>query len=115
MARLRAALRHRARSPQQSSFQAGTVTLDVATHRVTRAGAEVKLTPREFALLLHLFRSAGRVVTHRQILRDVWGPANEADTQYLRVYIGQLRGKLEDDPAHPRLILTGPGIGYRLV
>jgi two-component system KDP operon response regulator KdpE len=77
-------------------------------------GAAVRLTPREFDLLAFLARHAGRVVTHRQILKAVWGPAHEDDTQYLRVYVGQLRAKLERDPDDPALIVTEPGIGYRL-
>ena len=95
MARLRAALRHR-------------------MHRVTRAGEEIKLTPKEFELLSLLARHAGKVVTHRQILAAVWGPAHSEDTQYLRVYIGHLRHKIENDPDVPRIILTEPGVGYRL-
>ncbi|MCB1536869.1 MAG: winged helix-turn-helix transcriptional regulator, partial [Rhodoblastus sp.] len=83
-------------------------------HRVTRAGAQVVLTPKEFELLLLLARNAGRVVTHRQLLAHVWGPAHVEDTQYLRVFIGQLRAKLEDDPAEPALIATEPGVGYRM-
>ena len=75
-----------------------------------RDGAEIKLTPKEFELIAFLARHAGKVLTHRQILRDVWGPAHEHDTQYLRVYVGQLRNKLEADPANPALIVTEPGI-----
>jgi two-component system KDP operon response regulator KdpE len=82
---------------------------------VHRGEEEIKLTKREFALLEMLFRHAGTVMTHRQLLRGVWGPANEHDTQYLRVYVGHLRAKLERDPAAPRLIVTEPGIGYRLI
>ena len=81
---------------------------------MTRAGTEVKLTPKEFELLAFLVRHGGKVVTHRQILKTVWGPANESDTQYLRVYVGQLRTKLESDPSTPRLILTEPGVGHRM-
>lgn len=114
MARLRAALRHRAGSAHETVLTSGAVSLDAAAHRVRRGAEEVKLTRREFDLLEMLFRNAGKVVTHRQLLRQIWGPANEKDTQYLRVYIGHLRAKLEDDPAAPRLIVTEPGIGYRL-
>ena len=113
-ARLRAALRHRAPAGHASLLTAGDVSLDMAARLVRRAGEEVKLTRREFDLLAILLRSAGKVLTHRQLLREIWGPANEADTQYLRVYVGHLRAKLEDDPAAPRLILTEPGIGYRI-
>jgi two-component system KDP operon response regulator KdpE len=82
---------------------------------VTRAGAEVKLTPKEFELLSFLARHAGRVLTHRQILTAVWGPAHTEDTQYLRVYIGQLRQKIEQSPDNPEVVVTEPGIGYRIV
>jgi len=80
---------------------------------VMRGGEEVKLTRKEFDLIAFLARHAGKVVTHRQILKEVWGPAHEHDTQYLRVYIGQLRAKLEADPANPALVITEPGVGYR--
>ena len=79
-----------------------------------RGGVELKLTPKEFDLLSFLSRHAGRVVTHKQILSAVWGPAHAADTQYLRVYIGQLRQKIEADPGDPHVIITEPGIGYRV-
>lgn len=115
MARLRAALRHSKPRDEGGLFTSGKVSLDIGAHVVRRAGEEVKLTRREFEVLEILFRNAGRVVMHRQLLREVWGPANAGDTQYLRVYVGQLRQKLEDEPAAPRLILTEPGIGYRLV
>ena len=75
---------------------------------------EIKLTPKEFDLLSFLSRHAGKVVTHKQILSAVWGPAHAADTQYLRVYIGQLRQKIETDPGEPHVIITEPGIGYRI-
>ena len=80
---------------------------------MTRDGAPVKLTPKEYELLAILFRNAGRVVTHRQILSSVWGPAHTEDTQYLRVFIGQLRAKIERDPTTPRIVKTEPGVGYR--
>ena len=79
-----------------------------------RDGAPIKLTPKEYDLLAVLFRNAGRVVTHRQILASVWGPAHTEDTQYLRVYVGHLRQKIEDNPDDPRIIVTEPGIGYRI-
>ena len=82
--------------------------------RVLRAGRELKLTPKEFELLSFLARHSGRVVTHKQILSAVWGPAHAGDTQYLRVYIGQLRQKIEPQSDDPRIILTEPGIGYRI-
>ena len=83
-------------------------------HRATRGGAELKLTPKEFELLSFLSKHAGRVLTHRQILTAVWGPAHTEDTQYLRVYVGQLRQKVEEHADDPRIILTEPGIGYRI-
>lgn len=114
MARIRAALRNASGgSPQDPLLRVGPVEIDRARHRVTRDGAEVKLTPKEFDLLAFLARHPGRVLTHRQILQAVWGPAHVHDTQYLRVYVGQLRQRLEADPAVPSLIVTEPGIGYR--
>ncbi|OYZ89093.1 MAG: DNA-binding response regulator [Rhizobiales bacterium 17-65-6] len=115
MARLRAALRHRMQEKGETPLlRLGDVEIDIPRHRVTRAGAELKLTPKEFELLAFLARHGGKALTHRQILRAVWGPAHEQDTQYLRVYVGQLRAKIEPDPANPDLIVTEPGIGYRL-
>lgn len=115
MARLRTALRHRAqRNDETPVLRLGDVEIDTIRHRVTRAGAELKLTPKEFELMACLARHAGKVMTHRQLLTAVWGPAHAQDTQYLRVYIGQLRQKVEDDPNDPKLILTELGIGYRL-
>jgi two-component system KDP operon response regulator KdpE len=115
MARMRAALRHRMqRKAETPLLRVGDLEVDSVRHRVTRGGAELKLTPKEFDLLSFLARHAGRVVTHRQILAAVWGPAHTEDTQYLRVYIGQLRQKIEDKPDDPRVVLTEPGIGYRV-
>ncbi|WP_279482430.1 response regulator [Aureimonas sp. SK2] len=113
-ARLRAALRHARPRTDQGRFAAGDVEVDIGAHVVRKAGAEIRLTRREFDVLVVLMREAGKVVTHSRILREVWGSANAGDTQYLRVYVGQIRQKLEDDPAAPRLILTEPGIGYRI-
>jgi len=115
MARMRTALRHRLqRKAEIPVLRVGDLEVDAVRHRVTRGGAELKLTPREFELLSFLARHAGRVITHKQILAAVWGPAHTEDTQYLRVYIGQLRQKIEAQPDDPRLILTEPGIGYRI-
>ena len=116
LARIRSALRRRTlvATPPPVHYRVGKVALDTGSHQVRRGDAIVHLTPKEFDLLLMLVRYAGRVVTHRQILTEVWGPAHGADTQYLRVFIGQLRQKLEDNPAIPTLILTEPGIGYRI-
>jgi two-component system KDP operon response regulator KdpE len=117
LARIRSVLRRRPTTPPEaaSRFRIGQVAIDTAAHRVTRAGEPVRLTPKEFDLIVLLARHAGRVITHRQILTEVWGPAHGGDTQYLRVFIGQLRQKLEDAPAEPKLILTEPGVGYRMV
>lgn len=115
MARMRTALRHRMqRNKETPLLRVGDVEIDVVRHRVTRAGVELKLTPKEFDLLSFLARNGGRVLTHRQILAAVWGIAHTSDTQYLRVYVGQLRQKIEDKADDPRIILTEPGIGYRI-
>jgi len=115
MARMRTALRHRIlRKAEVPVVLVGSLEIDAIRHRVTRAGLEIKLTPKEFELLSFLARHAGRVLTHRQILTAVWGPAHTEDTQYLRVYIGQLRHKIEEHQNDPLVILTEPGIGYRI-
>ena len=115
MARMRTALRHRMqRKAEIPLLRVGDLEVDAVRHRATRAGAEIKLTPKEFELLSFLARHAGRVVTHRQILTAIWGPAHTEDTQYLRVYVGQLRQKVEEHADDPRIILTEPGIGYRI-
>ena len=115
LARMRTALRHRMQRKAEIPFlQVGTLEVDAVRHRATRADAELKLTPKEFELLSFLARHAGRVVTHKQILTAVWGPVHINDTHYLRVYIGQLRQKVEDHPDDPQIILTEPGIGYRI-
>lgn len=114
MARLRAALRHAARGAQEETrVEFAGLVVDVLKRHVSKNGVSVKLTPKEYDLLAILARHAGRVVTHRQILAGVWGPAHTHDTQYLRVFIGQLRAKIEDDPTAPRIIRTEPGVGYR--
>ena len=95
-------------------YDIDTVSVDTSLHQVTRRGEIVHLTPKEFDLLVFLARHSGRVLTHRQILTEVWGPAHGADTQYLRVFVGQLRQKLEDQPAEPKIIVTEPGVGYRI-
>jgi two-component system, OmpR family, KDP operon response regulator KdpE len=115
MARIRTALRHRMqRHLETPILKLADIEIDNVRHRVTRAGQEIKLTPKEFELLSCLARNAGRVVTHKQILTAVWGPAHTEHTQYLRVYIGHLRQKIEADPDDPRVVLTEPGIGYRI-
>lgn len=115
MARLRTALRHRLRRAGETPiFHSGALTVDLVRRLVSVGTAEIRLSPKEYELLRYLVQHAGRVVTHRQILSEVWGPAHVEDTQYLRVYVGQLRHKIEREPAEPQLLLTEPGIGYRL-
>ena len=116
LARVRVALRHAARAPSGEEILAfGETTVDLQRRKITRAGAEVHLTPLEFRLLGCLARHLGMVVTHRHLLREVWGPSHVEHTHYLRIYMKQLRDKLEDDPVRPRHLLTETGIGYRLV
>ncbi|HET8631457.1 MAG TPA: response regulator transcription factor [Thermomicrobiales bacterium] len=116
LARIRVALRHAARREgRERVFVAGDLRVDFAARRVTVAGAEVHLTPTEYALLTYLATHAGKVATHRLLLNAVWGPGYTDDPGLLRVYVNQLRRKLEADPARPRLIVTDPGVGYRLV
>jgi len=115
MARLRTAMRHRMqRHAEIPVLKLGELDIDNVRHRVTRAGKEIKLTPKEFELLSLLARHAGAVITHKQVLAAVWGPAHTEDTQYLRVYVGHLRQKIEDNPDDPKIIITEPGIGYRI-
>jgi two-component system, OmpR family, KDP operon response regulator KdpE len=113
LARLRAAQRRALPPEDVSVFTLGELTVDLAARRVTKAGVELKLTATEYALLRLFVRHAGRVLTHRHILREVWGPKSEEHRQYLRVYVTHLRQKIERDPTKPVLIRTEPGIGYR--
>jgi two-component system, OmpR family, KDP operon response regulator KdpE len=114
MARLRAALRHASREGVKvERIERGDLVIDLGRRLVARAGTPVKLTPKEYDLLAHLARGEGRLLTHRQLLSAVWGPAHIDDSQYLRVFIGQLRAKIEEDPSNPKLILTELGAGYR--
>jgi two-component system KDP operon response regulator KdpE len=114
LARLRTALRHRGGGEAAPMhIEVDGLTIDMDKRRVAKSGAPVKLTPKEYDLLCILARHAGRVVTHGQILASVWGPAHKDDTQYLRVFIGQLRAKIESDPSAPSIIRTEAGIGYR--
>jgi two-component system KDP operon response regulator KdpE len=116
MARMRTALRHRLqRHAETPVVKAGDIEIDNVRHRVTRSGREIRLTPKEFELLSFLARHAGMVLTHRQILTAVWGPSHTADTPYLRVHIGHLRQKIEENPDDPKVIVTEPGVGYRIV
>lgn len=115
LARLRAGLRQTTAMPTPPGpIRIGTVTIDLEYRRVERGEAVVRLTPKEYDVLAHLAREAGKVVGHRDLLIAVWGAAHKDDTQYLRVVVGQLRQKLEPDPAKPSLIETEPGVGYRL-
>ena len=117
MARIRVALRHGPRdgkAPEEPVFELGTWRVDLVRREVTRSGQSVHLTPNEYRLLTTLIRHAGRVLTHRQLLREVWGSVAGAQPHYLRVYMAQLRQKLEPEPARPRHLITEPGVGYRL-
>lgn len=116
LARMRVALRHRGAGmrPAVLRYLRDALAVDLERREVLRAGAPVHLTPTEYALLARLVRSAGRVVTHRQLLADVWGAEHVDHTHYLRLYMAQLRAKLEVDPAEPALLLTEPGVGYRV-
>jgi two-component system KDP operon response regulator KdpE len=114
MARVRAVLRPRMPKDKAQVVEAGPVRIDLDRLVVTRNGAEIHLSRKEWDLLAFLARRPDHVLTHKLILREVWGPAHVDDTAYLRVYVNQLRQKLEDDPAQPRLIVTDPGVGYRL-
>jgi two-component system KDP operon response regulator KdpE len=117
LARIRVALRHAARplaSLEEPIVLGNDVKVDPLRRQVFRGDAEVHLTPTEYRLLITLLRHAGRVLTHRQLLEQVWGTNYAAQTHYLRVYMAQLRNKLEADPTRPRFLLTEPGIGYRL-
>jgi two-component system, OmpR family, KDP operon response regulator KdpE len=113
LARVRAALRRRSPGPEEPVVRTDAFTVDLAARRVTRDGRDVRLTPTEWHLLEVLVRNPGKLVPHRQLLQEVWGPRYESETNYLRVYLAQLRAKLEPDPARPRHLLTEPGMGYR--
>ena len=117
LARMRVALRHRARvqgGPEPSLLETGALRIDLERRQVTVSGKPVRLTPIEYRLLTTLARHAGKVLTHEMLLREVWGPGYVAQRHYLRVYMTQLRHKIESDPARPRLLMTEPGVGYRL-
>ncbi|WP_293902422.1 response regulator [Phenylobacterium sp.] len=114
LARLRVALRHRLQDQgAEPVVTVGELTIDLVKRLVTRTGEAIRLSPREYDLLAQLVQGGGKVVTQRQLLTAVWGPAHEQDVQYLRVFVGQLRQKIEPDPSAPVLILTEPGVGYR--
>lgn len=116
LARIRVALRHAhaATEPVDPVIELGALRIDAPRREVTRDGVEIRLTPIEYRLLLALARNAGKVLTHRQLLREVWGPGQVEHTHYLRVYMAQLRRKIEPDPARPAMLVTEQGVGYRL-
>jgi len=115
MARLRAAVRRgQEAAPAAAVVEVGDLAIDLARKRVTRSGQDIRLTPTEWGFLELLARNLGKLVPRAQILREVWGPGYEKETHYLRVYAAQLRRKLEDDPAHPRHLVTTSGLGYTL-
>jgi two-component system KDP operon response regulator KdpE len=114
LARLRAVLRRAGEAEDEPALRLGELVIDLAAHVVTSGGEPVHLTPIEFDLLRVLAVNRGRLVTQRQLLREVWGPAYETETHYLRVHVSHIRAKIEPDPARPRYLLTDPGVGYRL-
>lgn len=117
-ARVRVALRHRAAAQQESGeplFTVGDLRVDLARREVKVGEKPIHLTPHEYSLLAVLVRNAGKVLTHRQLLKDVWGPGSATESHYLRVYMNQLRQKIEADPARPRYLITETGVGYRLL
>jgi two-component system KDP operon response regulator KdpE len=117
LARMRAALRHASRSVAdvgEPVFELGDLKVDLGRRQVFVSAKEIHLTPIEYKLLTTLIRYAGRVMTHRQLLKEVWGPLHVEEGHYLRVYMRQLRNKLEKNPAHPRYLVTELGVGYRL-
>jgi two-component system KDP operon response regulator KdpE len=118
LARVRVSLRHVAAADQDTGnpvFDAGGLRVDLSRREVAVNGKPVRLTPNEFRLLGVLVKNAGRVLMHRQLLKEVWGPGSTNDTHYLRVYMNQLRQKIEADPSRPKYLITEPGVGYRLV
>jgi two-component system KDP operon response regulator KdpE len=116
LARIRVAARHAEQrgDKKEATFEVGDLQVDLASRVVTLAGEEVRLTPIEYKLLATMVRKAGHVLTYQQLLKEVWGPRYATQRQYLHVYMGHLRNKLEHDPARPRFLVTEPGIGYRL-
>jgi two-component system, OmpR family, KDP operon response regulator KdpE len=114
LARLRAVLRRRGEGPDEPAVEVGPVSIDLAARRVMRDGSEVHLTPIEFDLLRVLATHRGKLVTHRRLLQEVWGPGYGDETHYLRVHVAHIRAKLEPDPSRPQIVLTDPGVGYRL-
>lgn len=115
LARIRVALRHAAQTEDEPVIETGDISIDLAQRLVKVKGQEIKLTPTEYDILKNLAVSAGRVLTHRQLLGRIWGAPYENETHYLRVYVGNLRRKIETDPTQPKHIITEPGVGYRLI
>ncbi|MFI5250896.1 MAG: response regulator [Bacteroidota bacterium] len=115
LARVRAAIRHHLPMEQGEIFHAGSLSVDFSARVVKKFNEVIKLTPTEYSLLTLFIRNAGKVLTHRFIVQQVWGPSFEEESQYSRIYVGQLRKKLEDDPAKPKVFQTESGIGYRMV
>jgi two-component system KDP operon response regulator KdpE len=115
LARIRAALRHNQAPTSESTLSVGNLEVDFVARTVRKSGKEIKLTPTEYALLRLLVVHRGKVLTHRLLLTEVWGPKAVTQSHYLRVHIAHLRGKIEDDPTQPSLIITEPAIGYRLL
>jgi two-component system, OmpR family, KDP operon response regulator KdpE len=114
LARVRTALRHRPRNQEKELFTTHNLSVDLSTRIVKRGGEVIKLTATEYSLLALFVRNAGRVLTHKYILEQVWGPTFSEEAQYTRVYVGQLRKKIEDDPTDPKILITESGIGYRM-
>lgn len=115
LARIRTALRHLVASSEEGIFRSGHLMIDFVHRVVQKDGVDLKLTPTEYSLLRYLATNHGKVLTHNQILQELWGASPSVDPSYLRVFMLQLRRKIEEDAAHPRLIITEPGVGYRLV
>ena len=115
LARLRAALRRSTPAEEDAEVETADFTVDLANRQVRRDGEVVHLTPTEWHVLEVLVRHPGRLVSQRQLLKEVWGPSYETETNYLRLYLAQLRRKLEPEPGHPRYLITEPGMGYRFV
>ncbi len=115
LARLRVMLRHLTPMQGETIFLTGRLKVDVGKRIVTINNEEIKLTPTEYSILRYMIQHAGKVITHNQIMREVWGPNFEGETNYLRVYMAQLRKKIEENPSIPEILLTEPGIGYRLI
>jgi two-component system KDP operon response regulator KdpE len=114
LARMRVALRHARKEASEPTLKFGDVELDLNARVVRRAGTELHLTPIEYRLFAYLAQNAGKVLTHRQILHEVWGPGSAHQTHYVRVHLAELRKKIETEPSRPKLVVTEPGVGYRL-